>query len=390
MPNRNFIATLVVIVAVVFLAFSGGYVFGTYRTSNQRVPVASTNTTDKQRLEAIEQAWNIIFSDYVDKTKLDSANLSRAAIQGMVTALDDPYTSYLDPTLYELGLSSFEGQFEGIGAYVTMLDNRITIISPIAGSPADKAGILSGDVVQAIDGVSTANMTLTEAIIKIRGPGGTEVTLLVLHKGETTPVSVTITRATIEVPTIEFEMKGSIAYISINQFSGRTDTELAPVISELKKNNATGIILDLRDNPGGLLDIVVKVASHFIKSGIVTSVLSNQGITQTYDVVSGEVTTDLPVVVLVNENSASGSEVLTGALQDYDRAYVAGNVTFGKGSVDTLQQLPDGSGIYITIARWLTPDGHLIEGHGIVPDKVLELSGDDAINWAIDYLEGKN
>jgi carboxyl-terminal processing protease len=388
MSNR--ISTVFIIVAVLALAFGGGYTLGVSRTSHQIVPVTSTNATDELRLQAVDQTWNTIFSDYVDQTKLNSANLSRAAIEGMVASLNDPYTSYLDPNLYSIGMSSFQGEFDGIGAYMTIKDSRIAILAPFPGSPAEQAGVKAGDIILEIDGTTTEGMTVDEAIIRIRGHKGTPVTLLVLHDGETEPVSITITRATIEVPSVTFEMKENFAYISINQFTERTDSELSDAISTLKKNNAGGIVLDLRDNPGGLLDSAVRVASHFIKSGIVTSVRSNQGIVQTYNVVSGLIVTDLPMVILVNENSASGSEVLTGALQDHGRAYVAGNVTYGKGSVNTLQKLPDGSGLYITIARWLTPNGHLIEGHGIVPDKILELTGNDTISWAIDYLENKS
>jgi len=229
-------------------------------------------------------------------------------------------------------------------------------------------------------------MSLAEAIINIRGPKGTPVRLLVLHEGDTEPVEIEVIRARVEVPSVLFEMRGNIAYITITQFSERTDSELAPVLQDLKEQNAAGIILDLRGNPGGLLDIVVKVASHFINKGVVVEVMSNQGKVATLEVVSSPVTTDLPMVVLVDNTSASGSEVLSGALQDHDRAIVAGNITFGKGSVNMLRRLSDGSGLYITTARWLTPNGRIIEGQGIEPDVTLELTGEDAVQWAIDTL----
>jgi carboxyl-terminal processing protease len=183
-------------------------------------------------------------------------------------------------------------------------------------------------------------------------------------------------------------MHGDIARISISEFTARTDTELAQVLPKLVTDQATGIILDLRSNPGGLLDTVVDVASHFITQGTIVSVRSRQGTIETLKAVKEDTTTTLPMVVLVDEYSASGAEVLTGALQDYDRALVAGNVTYGKGSVDILQPLKDGSGIYITISRWLTPDGRLIEGNGITPDVKLDVTGDDELQWAIDYLHG--
>jgi carboxyl-terminal processing protease len=182
-------------------------------------------------------------------------------------------------------------------------------------------------------------------------------------------------------------MRGDIAYIRITNFSRRTDAELSPVLDSIAHEETVGIILDLRHNPGGLLQAVVDVASHFLTEGVVVDVVDNQGDHDTMSVKSKKVTTDLPLVVLVDNYSASGSEVLAGALQDHARATIAGSKTYGKGSVNVMRELEDGSGLYITIARWFTPDGHLIEGEGIDPD--YELVGEDAIQWAIDYLKGK-
>jgi carboxyl-terminal processing protease len=368
------IAMMVVIVAAI--AFGGGYIFG-----------ASHTSPSGQGLDTIRQAWDIIYSDYFDPDRLDPAALSRGAIEGMLEALDDPYTSYLEAEYYELGMTSLEGEFDGIGAYVaTTEDEEIVIIAPIAGSPAEAAGIRAGDIILAIDGEPVDGMSLAKAIISIRGPQGTEVTLSVLHEGETEPVEISIVRSRIEVPSVEFEMRDDIAYIAITQFSDRTDDELTPVFADMDAAGAAGIVLDLRGNPGGLLDTVVAVASRFIDEGVVVAVEYNEGQAVTLEVFPGVETTDLPMVVLVDGASASGSEVLSGALQDHDRALIAGTVTFGKGSVNILRRLNDGSGIYITTARWLTPNGRLIEGQGIWPDETLELTGEDAIDWAIDYL----
>jgi len=341
-----------------------------------------------QDLDIVEEVWDIIFQDYVERDSLDADALRQGAIRGMLEALDDPYTSYLDAEAYQLSLSDLKGEFEGIGAHITVKDKQLTIVAPVADSPADKAGIKAGDKILEIDGMSTSEMSLAEAVLFIRGPKGTSVRFLVLHQGEAEPVEIEIVRAEIEVTSVRFEMRGDIAYISITNFSKRTDDELSPVLDSIADEEAAGIILDLRTNPGGLLQAVIDVASYFLTEGIVVNIVDNQGDHDTMSVKRERDTTDLPLVVLVDSYSASGSEILAGALQDYARATIAGRKTFGKGSVNVLRQLEDGSALYITTARWLTPDGHLIEGEGITPDYELELDGEDVIQWAIDYLQG--
>lgn len=363
-------------VVILALSFGAGCALG-----------ARTSPNPDLGLEVVEQAWNLIFQDYVDKDSLDAALLTEGAIKGMVEAVDDPYTSYLDAETYQLSLSSLEGKFEGIGATVAVRDEQLMIIAPIAGSPAGRAGIRAGDIILEIDGVPTLEMSLAEAVLRIRGPEGISVMLLVLHQGEPEPEAIEIVRAEIELPSVRFEMRGDIAYISITYFSERTDEELSPLLQSMTEEAATGIILDLRSNPGGSLEAVVDVASRFLKEGVVVNVVDNQGRSTALSVKPGEITTNLPLVILVNSYSASGSEVLAGALQDYGRAAIAGARTYGKGSVNVMRQLKDGSGLYITTARWLTPKGRLIEGEGLYPDYELELDGEDAIQWAIGYLK---
>ena len=338
-------------------------------------------------LDSIAEAWDIIVNDYVGKDGLDTGILSQAAIKGMVEALDDPYSAYLDAEAYQLGLSDLEGKFEGIGAYVGVdEDERVMIIAPIADSPAAKAGIKAGDIILEVDGKLASEVSLAEVVLYIRGPKGTSVSLLILHQGEAEPEDIVIVRAEIEVPSVYFEMKGDIAYINITYFSERTDEELSPVLQSINDEAATGIILDLRSNPGGLLRTVVDVASRFLEKGIVVDVVDNQGEHTASTVRPRGATTDLPLVVLVDSYSASGSEVLAGALQDYARADIAGTRTYGKGSVNVMRRLEDGSGLYITTARWLTPNGRLIEGEGIDPTYELDLEEVDAVGWAIDHL----
>jgi carboxyl-terminal processing protease len=368
--------TIVSVVAVICLitAFTAGCITGNNVISGEDIG-----------LGVVEQVWGLIFQNYVDTSKLDTTTLSQGAIEGIVEALNDPYSAYLNTETYELSMSGIQGKFEGIGAYVGVRDDQITIIAPITGSPAEKAGIKAGDVVLEVEGESTSDMTLNDVVLLIRGPEGTKVTITVLHSGETIPVEYTITREEIVLSSVYLEMIDDIAYIHITNFTERTNEELTPVISSIEDNSATGIILDLRSNPGGLLTSVVDVTSRFLENGYVLHSRDNKGNMEDFPVVNSGKKTSLPMVILTDNYTASASEVFSGALQDYERAVVAGTVTYGKGSVNTLYSLQDGSGIYITTHRWLTPNGRLIEGEGITPD--YEITDEtDLVQWAEDYL----
>lgn len=375
--DMKYTLIIITLIAVIALTFGIGYNLG-------RAPAGVG-----EGLAVVEEAWDIIFRDYVDRDQLDSGELSKGAIEGMIDALDDPYSSYIDADAYEIGMSGLEGEIEGIGAQVGIREEQLTIIAPIPNSPAAQAGLKAEDVILEIDGVSTEEMSLVEAVLKIRGPKGTSVALLIQHKGETEPEIIEIVRETIELSSVGLEMMGDIAHLSITHFSRRTATELQTTLQDVERAGAAGIILDLRGNPGGILDTVIEVASYFLKDGVVVKVVDNRGGETSLEVKSREIVTELPMVVLVDGTSASGSEVLAGALQDHGRATVAGNQTFGKGSVNVPRELQDGSGIYITTARWLTPSGRLIEGEGVKPDIELALEGDEAIDWAIEYLSSK-
>ncbi len=378
MSRKNALLLSLLSVAILVISFGFGYILGIVAAPQDPA------------FASVEQAWNIILDDYVEKDRIDADQLSQAAIEGMLELLDDPYTTYLDKESYQFSFGDLEGKFEGIGAVITVDDNdQIVVVAPIMGAPAAEAGIRPGDTILEVDGVSTSGMGLYEVILDVRGPKGTAVNLLILHSGETEPVEIEIVRDEIEVDSVFLEMQGDIAYIQISEFNERTNEELSPVLEAVDAANATGIILDLRSNPGGLLKTVVDVTSRFVDEGLlVVSIRDNEGNVEELKASKQQVTTDLPMVVLVDSFSASGSEVVSGALQDYGRAIIVGSTTYGKGSVNYLQQLADGSGIYITAARWLTPNGNLIEGEGIVPDVELELEGYDAVQWAIDFLHG--
>ncbi|MCL2150304.1 MAG: S41 family peptidase [Dehalococcoidia bacterium] len=343
-------------------------------------------SVDKE-LAAIEQAYRNIVRDYVDPGKVDQATLSQAAIQAMIDALDDPYSAYFDPEVYRWYTDDSAGVYGGIGAEIGLIDDRITIVLAYAGSPAAGAGLKTGDAILEVDGVSTKGLSVTETVNLVRGEKGTQVKLLILPEGETEAVLFTITRDEIPVPSVNYELIDGIAYIVLEQFGDRSDSEIKEALIRAN-DEARGIILDLRYNPGGGLQTVIDIASRFIADGTVLTVRYNDGKTQTYSVNQRDVSTSLPMVVLVNGFSASASEVLSGALQDHGRAVIAGATTYGKGSVNYLEPLPNGSAIYITAARWLTPNGHLIEGVGITPDYVLETN--DWVAWAINYLNTEN
>ncbi len=340
-------------------------------------------------LSLLQEILDVIGDEYVDPAAIDEEALIRGAARGMVEGLNDPYSAYLDAEHFAVSRSDLAGKFEGIGAYVGNREGHIVIIAPIPGSPAEEAGIRAGDIILGVDGESTADMTVMDAVLLIRGPKGTPVRLLVLHDGEDEPVEIEIVRAEIEISSVFYEMANSIAHVTITNFTERTESELAEVLGRVAEEGATGIILDLLNNPGGLLQAVVDVAGHFTE-GVIVSVVDRDGNRTETRARRRSPRVDLPMVVLVNEFSASGSEVLAGALQDHGRAVVVGETTFGKGSVNMLWQLSDGSGMYLTVARWYTPGGRLIEGEGIEPDIALDLESVDAVEWALDYLGGQS
>ena len=375
----------------------------------------SSPTPTPKQLGVVDEAWSVILNDYVDKDKIDQNALSSSAIKAMLESIHDPYAAYFDAAEFKtIEQMNVQGIYGGIGAMVTIKDGQVTVIAPIAGTPAEKAGIKPGDKILAIDGNSTQGMSLEEAVLKVQGNPGTKVTLEVLHQGEETPITLVITREEINLPSVYPEignvtstpsttpvptvtpLPNGIAIITITYFSERTEDEAVSALKDVLASGAKGIVLDLRDNPGGILDSAVAVASQFLKQGIVLYALDSSGKKETWDVKPGGLATDVPLAVLVNGNSASASEVVAGALQDYGRAPLIGNQTFGKGSINHFRQLSDGSAIYISIGRWFTPNGRQIEGNGLTPDIVVNTTEQDIqqgkdpqLDRAIEYIKSK-
>jgi carboxyl-terminal processing protease len=344
--------------------------------------------TDDPYFASIEEAWDDIGLYYVEKDNIDYELLSQYAIEGMLEYLDDSHSTYLDPEAYDRDVDDTAGSYSGIGVSASEIEDKFVIVTVYDTSPAAQAGLSAGDTILSVDGVTTEGMSFDELILRVRGEEGTTITLQILHQDASQPVDITVMRAKIDVPSVAYEMKGTIAHIVIDQFSQDTDEEFNKILEEVNNAGATGIVLDLRNNLGGLLDTLLNIAGCFYTEGKVLTVKENDGTVKEYDVRKQDVTTDLPMVVLVNKYSASASEALTGALQDHDRAFIAGTVTYGKGSVNVMYELPNGGGLYLTTARWYTPGGYLIEGIGITPDFLTDLTGDDLVQWAVDYLNG--
>ena len=342
--------------------------------------------------DRLAEVWKLLQEEHIDGGSLDAEALSAGSIRGLLQALDDPYASFLNAEQYQVESQDFKGFFEGIGAHVSMRDGQLVIIAPMQGSPAEKAGIRPGDEILAINGGSTAQITLLEAVSKIRGKKGTSVDLLVLHLNQPEPLTITVIRGVIPLDSVRLTMLADgVGHLRIFSFGDKTNEELEKALKEFKDAEGAGLVLDLRNNPGGLLRSVVDVAGQFLDDGLVLYEVNAQGERRDWDAESGGDGRDIPLVVLVNQFSASASEVLSGALMDHDRAEVIGVTTFGKGSVNTLRPLSDGSGVYFTIGRWYTPLGTLIEGEGITPDIIVESppdSTDDVqLSRAVEILQ---
>ena len=331
--------------------------------------------------DELEEAYEVLAYAYTrpEDERLDVYDLNIAAIRGMVGALADPYTSYLSRDDLRLDQSDLAGSFHGIGAYVgTNSEGYPIIISPMENSPAEAAGILAGDIILEIDGIEANTISLQESILRIRGPEGTPVELLIKHLLKHDPERVVIVRGNIPIDSVYSEtLDDDIYRVRINLFTRRTPSEVESVVEEAIEQGARGVILDVRQNPGGLLRETVQVADIFLDGGLVLIEMERDGTRTDWTATSGGAALDIPLAVLVDAHSASGAEVLAGALQDRGRAQLIGLPTFGKGSVTRLNPLSDGSGLYVTFARWFTPDGDVIEGFGIEPDILVSFSEAD-------------
>jgi carboxyl-terminal processing protease len=317
-----------------------------------------------------------IQKEYVEETK--PKDLIYGAIKGMLETLD-PHSGFMPPETFKEMQAETKGRFEGLGLEITMKDGILTVVAPIEDTPAFKAGILAGDLIIKIDGEPTKNLTLMDSVKKMRGPKGTQVTITIMREGFTKPRDFTLTRDVIPVRSVRYELLDKqYGYIRISQFQEKTDGEFDKAMKALEeesKGGMKGLILDLRNNPGGLLDQAVKISDHFIDSGIIVSIEGRkEDQKQKFPAHAQGTLPRSPLVVLVNGGSASASEIVAGAIQDHHRGIILGTQTFGKGSVQTIFPLKDGAGLRLTTARYFTPSGRSIQAKGISPDITVKLT----------------
>lgn len=342
------------------------------------------------------KVWKELEDKYVDLEVIEEDTMVYGSIKGLVDSLEDPYTVFMTPEESTEFTSGLDGTLKGIGAELTVEDKNLVIISPLRGSPAEKAGLLPRDIILAINGELASDMTLVDAISKIRGEVGTSVTLTIIRKNVKEPFDVSIVRDNIEIESVTVEkLDDDIVYLGVNRFNDKTNEEFSNAISEMLLDEPKGLIVDLRFNGGGYLDIAVELLSYLTPSNTPAVVIKERGKKDDTKLTNGKPKLlNTPLVVIVNDSSASASEIVAGAIQDHKRGVVLGTKTFGKGSVQEVEKFSDGSSLRLTIAKWFTPNGRTINKTGLMPDIIVEITDEDIDNKydrqkeeAVEYLK---
>jgi carboxyl-terminal processing protease len=329
------------------------------------------------------ETYDLVASKYIDKKAIDPQKLYYGAIQGMVAAVGDPYTVFLPPQAQQATKEQLGGSFEGVGMELGYnKDKRLVVVAPLKDTPAEKSGVRAGDMILEIDGKDTSNVSLPEAVNLIRGPRGTAVALMLYRENDIKPREVKITRDTIVVKSVTYESKVApsgkkVAYISVSGFKEKTDQEWNEAVSTALADAPQGVVVDLRNDPGGFMDKAIYLASEFLSDGNVMLQEDAQGHRQEYAVAREGKMLKLPMVVLINKGSASASEIFAGAIQDHKRATLVGEQSFGKGTIQITEDLASGTGIHITTAKWLTPNGNWVHQKGLTPEVKVEVKESD-------------
>jgi carboxyl-terminal processing protease len=380
MDNRRNVRIIIFLLILPFflgIGFAGGILADHFLITPTIASAQSLTPTDG--LDLVNQAYQIIQQNYVDRSAVQQTPLEYGAISGMVDALGDTgHSRFLTPQMVQEQNNFTKGSFEGIGAEVTMKDGHVVIVAPMDGSPAQAAGVKPGDIIVKVDGFDVTGQSLNDVVSKVLGPAGSNVTITLQDPKTGTTRDVTITRAKINLQNITWSMLPgtTIAHLRIAAFSQGVTKDLQTALTQIKTQGATGIILDLRNDPGGLLDESIGVTSQFLGSGNVLRIRNAQGQEQAVPVKSGGLAVDIPVVVLVNQGTGSAAEIVAGALQDAHRASLIGETTFGTGTVLNQFSLSDGSEILLATEEWLTPNGRTIWHQGINPDETVSMSTD--------------
>ncbi|MCP4360769.1 MAG: S41 family peptidase, partial [Chloroflexi bacterium] len=365
--NKRWPTTLSILIFT-FLGFFVGYAVG----QSPAAPHLFGRGPTEAQLESFWEVWDLVHTRYYQQP-VDDVILVEGAIVGMLDTLDDTHTRYLSPEDQEAAERNFDGKYQGIGAEVENVEGYITIVSPIDGSPAEAAGLMPGDILRAADGVDLTGMDVGEAVGLVRGPAGTAVLLTIERDGET--FDIEIVRDVVILVSVSGEMLAdNLAYIRLSRFGDSTNSELNGVLEELMAANPDGLILDLRRNPGGALNTTVDIADEFLSEGTVLVERFGDGRERLFESEDGGLAEEVPMVILIDEGSASASEVLAGAIQDRRRGTLIGQTSFGKGTVQTWHTLSNKGGIRITIAQWLTPEKASIHKQGLTPDYFIPLA----------------
>ncbi|MGC8776191.1 MAG: S41 family peptidase [Minisyncoccia bacterium] len=367
------IINLILVIFSVFLLLSSGFWLGTKFGGNFKVLNASVSNIGNQNtvdLKIFWETWDAIHKNYFKDNAISDKDRVYGAAKGLVQSLNDPYSNFFTPDEAKKFEQDVRGNFGGIGAEIGSKKGFIIIVSPLKNSPAERAGLKPEDKILMVDSTSTEGMTVEDAVKIIRGEPGTEVKLMILRSDWEKPRDFKIKREVIQVPTLDYEVKDNILIIKLYSFNVNTEKLFyEAALDGFAKKNAKGLVLDLRNNPGGYLDVAVDLAGWFLKKGTpVVKELTRNGEKDPYLANGNGALVDVPVVVLVNKGSASASEILAGALQIQRKVKLVGEETFGKGTVQRLIELSDGSSLKITIANWVLPNGHILEGNGLKPD----------------------
>lgn len=360
-------------------SFLSGYLVGAQGTSDGLFArLFGGNTSASPSFQLLDRVWEVIQSQYVHQP-VDMEKAVYGAARGLVESLEDPYTVFLSPEESQVFQQEIEGTFEGIGAEIGIKENRLVIVAPLKGSPAEAAGLTAGDFINAIDGEDTTGLPLDEAVSKIRGAKDTVVVLTIQKPDSESTEEVSVTRGTITVDSVTVTFTDDqIANVELTYFGPETAGDFRAIANEIVVKNAKGIVLDLRNNPGGYLDAAVNIAGEFLDRGqTVVIERITDGSQTTFSAKDDGALRGIPLVILVDGGSASASEIVAGALQDYGIGKLVGTTTFGKGSVQQLEELPDGSHVKVTVAEWLTPNGRSINQKGIEPDIAAERTRED-------------